>query len=328
MPRKELIHEIPTISESQLWPRVRMVGKKSQKPLDIMGKSYIIAITGPRGGIKSGSLAYLCIHAMAKGHRAITNLPVHCHFKRDSGEIVDLQTEPLDIETLILNPMSLEGSLIAWDEYQQHDRSGSHLTTQHQLLIGQWEQIRKQEITFAYVAKRINLIPGDIAWETDLEINCHDISREGKEMEGERCVWEIKDLSGYWTRKMFDPKFPITYRMGFYHRAIMGSYDTRQRFDPLEAKRGFQLDLQKRVISDKDHSGEFISDEEYYVIKEKAKDLLKEPMRRSEFFAFLDIKSLKVRGYIKDRLSKELGVEEVVRAGTNWLRFRGQLARV
>lgn len=322
IPRKLYYTDIPTIYEQQLTPRVlstRNVGR----PLDIMAKSYIVALTGPRGGIKSGSLAYLSIWALAKGHRVLTNLPVKCNLKRVSGVTELLESEPLDVQTIIMEPQTLEGSLIAWDEYQQWDRSGTHQTMQHRLLIASWEQIRKHEISFAYVAKRINLVPGDVAWETDLEFNCQDVSNTGKgEIEGTRCGWEIKDLSGLWTRKMYNPKHPESYHAGFYHRAIMGAYDTRQRFDPLEAARGYAVNLTKNVISDHESESDFIDEDAYQTIKDHALEALPAPSRRSIFFSNFGIYKSTVRDYVQSRLMEDLDIEEITRSGVSWLRVR------
>ena len=319
--RKKYITEIPRIWEEQLFPKLPGSGKPG-KPLDIMEKSYIIALTGPRGGVKSGSLAYLSLYALAKGYRVFTNLPVKCNLVDNEGRVRLLESSPLDIETLIMNPTLLEGSLIAWDEYQQHDRSGSHMTTQHQLLIGQWEQIRKQEISFAYVAKRINLVPGDIAWETDIEINCNDISKIDKgEIEGSRTLWQIKDLSGYWTRHMFDPRHPVIYPFSFYHRAIMGAYDTRQRFDPLEAKRGFKLDLQKRIISDHDASDDFVTEEDYQRMKEQAMVVLGDgPVRKTFLFSRFGVKNPNVKQFLMQRLYDDVGLREYMSSGQAMVR--------
>lgn len=318
--RKKYITETPTIYEQQLWPKLSSAKKKTM-PLDIMAKSYIAALTGPRGGVKSGSLAYLGIWAMAKQHRAITNLPIKCNLVRHNGDKEILQSEPLDIEILIMEPELYAGSLILWDEYQQFDRSGSHMTTQHQLLISQWEQIRKQEISFVYVSKRINLIPGDIAWETDLEINCMDVSNSAKgEIDGTRVGWEIKDLSGLWSRRMFDPNNPVIYRAGFYHRAIMGAYDTSQRFDPIEAKRGFKVDLNKRVISDKEE--DFDIDDFRQPIAELFK--VKDKYWLPELLAKLGVRDLKLKKEIS-ALMHRMGFDMGVSAGQKYFKLNSKI---
>lgn len=254
--RKEIFKQIPVLYEHQLFPSLKGSNNRGISWGWNLHKAMIVALTGPKGGIKSGSLAYIGIKLLSMGLPVYTNLPIKCYLiknKSGNGEKILLESQPIDFNKLFMHSEELDGGAILWDEYQQWDRSGRHMTTQHQLLMGLWEQIRHTWMSFYYVAKRINLVPGDIAWETDIEINCSDITPPPAE--GEKCLWQIKDLSGALTRRMFNPDNPIIYPFTFYHRAIWGAYDTLQRFDFFEAMKGVSLDLEKRVISDKTDDG-------------------------------------------------------------------------
>jgi hypothetical protein len=300
--RKEIVTTIPTLYEVQLTPAFPAeVGTIRSINLT---DTYITALTGPRGGIKSGSLAYCAIKYMAAGLPAWTNMPVKCNLVRRDGSIELLESRDLDFEQLFKHAEEYHGGMVGIDEYQQWDRSGRAMTTQHLVLMGLWEQIRKLDLSFYYVAKRIDLVPGDIAWETDIELNCSDITPMPKS--GEVCLWQIKDLSGLWTRQMFDPKNPIYYKHRFYHRAIWGAYDTRQKFDFYEAMRGVKMNLEKRVVGDGGSSGELDFDQIKRVTQEVFQSYDK--IQPSQLWETLNIRNTRQMSRAKEYLQAELGL--------------------
>lgn len=306
--RKEIHKEIPTIYEHQLragYPATQKVTRGLS-----LYDSYIIAITGPRGGIKSGTLAYCCMKFLAEGLKVFTNQPVKFYCKRRDGTVDLLESEDLDFDKLFTHSGDFRGGLVAIDEYQQWDRSSRAMTTQHQVLMGMWEQIRKLDMNFYYVAKRIELVPGDIAWETDIEINCSDITPFPKS--GEICLWQMKDLSGLWTRRMFDPRNPVFHKHRFYHRAIWGAYGTKQTFDFYDAMKGVKVDLQKREISD-GHKREL--NLPHLAILAQQMLSKQDDWRPTEFWETLGVDGNINKGKVRAYLEKEIGLGEKLSRG-------------
>jgi len=307
--RKEIHVTIPTIYEHQLVASFPGTAR-TMRGISIYD-SYIIALTGPRGGIKSGTLAYCAMKFLASGLPVFTNQPVKFNIVRRNGEKELLESQDLDFDKLFTHSSDYHGGLVAIDEYQLYDRSGRAMTTQHLVLMGQWEQIRKLDMSFYYVAKRIELVPGDIAWETDIEINCADITPYPKS--GEVCLWSIKDLSGLWTRHMFDPKHPVIYKQRFYHRAIWGAYQTKLNYDFFDAMRGVKMDLQKRVISD----GSGKNDLDLPSIARKALVMFQsdDSYRPTEFWEALGVDGNINKGKVRNFLEKEIGLGEKLSSG-------------
>ncbi len=306
--RKEIIEKIPTVYEHQLVPSFPST-TKTMRGISIYD-SYIIGITGPRGGIKSGTLAYCAILFMAHGLPVYTNQPIKCNIIRRDGTKDLLESQELDFDKLFTH-REYHGGLVAIDEYQQWDRSSRAMTTQHVILMGMWEQVRKLDMSFYYVAKRIELVPGDIAWETDIEINCKDITPYP--LSGIACLWSIKDLSGLWTRHMFDPKNPVIYKQRFYHRAIWGSYQTKQRFDFYEAMKGVKLDLTKRVLTDGNGGHEL--DLPGLALKAQRMFQVEDIYRPTEFWESLGVESNMDKGKVRSYLEKQIGLSEKISSG-------------
>ena len=306
--RKEIIETIPTVYEHQLVASFPITTKVI-RGISIYD-SYIIAITGPRGGIKSGTLAYCCMKFLAAGLPVFTNQPVKFNLIRRDGTKELLETQDLDFDKLFTH-RDIHGGLVAIDEYQQWDRSSRAMTTQHLVLMGMWEQIRKLDLSFYYVAKRIELVPGDIAWETDIEINCQDITPFPGS--GVACLWNIKDLSGLWTRHMFDPRNPVFYKQRFYHRAIWGSYSTKQSFDFYEAMKGVKVDLAKRLITDGNGNKEL--DLPKLAIMAKRMFDSADSYRPTEFWETLGVDGNINKGKARDYLEKEIGLTEKASMG-------------
>ena len=109
----------------------------------------------------------------------------------------------------------------------------------------------------------------------------------------------------------------------------MGAYDTRQRFDPLEAKRGFKLDLQKRIISDHDASDDFVTEEDYQRMKEQAMVVLGDgPVRKTFLFSRFGVKNPNVKQFLMQRLYDDVGLREYMSSGQAMVKSLGSVSGV
>lgn len=253
---KVIINEIPTLHEEQIIPITSGTGRYV-RGFDVT-QPFIIGISGPRGSGKSQTLSYLGIRALTLGLRCWLDYPLQFYLIRRGKEYKDrelLKSEQLDMVKLMTMNEDINGGFVGIDEYRRFASAYGFNSTQNQLLNEVWGQIRKNNISFGFVSKKIAWIDPMTRDETDIEIACQDahMTSDGyhKYAEGEMIYWQVKDISGLWTGKMYEDH-PIDHPAKLFAKPFWGSYNTNQHFDIFAAKAGVKLDLKKTIISDKE----------------------------------------------------------------------------
>lgn len=319
---RQFVTEMPTIHEDEIFdPTYSQYSSDSGFGADV-NECYIWGLSGVRGSGKSMTLAWLAIRALAMGLPVWSNFPIKYKLLRHKKDPVIVESTPLIFNDLFRLSPDYYGGLIVIDEYQDWANALSFMSTQNKILNSVWAQIRKNQLSFAYGAKKLRWIDLKTREETDIEICCMDASRKpgnrSKYTRGEMIYWDFKDWSGNWTGVSYEDD-PITIQQKFFAKPIWGSYDTNQRFDILEAMRGLKVDMTKTVITDKDPEGDYVNREqaEKMVIGLFKRD---HKIKATEVFDSLGFDKNKQKSVVS-RLIKDMGGREIFRAGCRYFEF-------
>lgn len=254
--RRKYVTAIPTFYESQLFGH-GLDSDSGERPRSVsLYESLIIGFSGPRGGAKTASLAYAALKARTLGLPVWSNFHIEFDLVRRNGQKERLTVDPLDFQKIYTLDESLQGGLIIIDEYQEY--SNQWMSTKNELQNAMWGQIRKNDLSFYYTSKVIRWLNNRVRYETDVEMECHDVwytadsDYTEKHGQGENAFWRPYDLSGKITGRMWhehDP--PSAPDIRLYVKPIWGSYNTRNKIDVFEAHAGVVMDLEKKVITNK-----------------------------------------------------------------------------
>lgn len=257
--RRKYVTTIPTLYEAQLF-KSGLGDDSGERPRSVsLYESLIIGFSGPRGGSKTASLAYAAIKARTLGLPVWSNFHIEFDLVRRNGQKERLTVDPLDFQKLYTLDESIQGGLIVIDEYQEY--SNQWASAKNELQNAFWGQIRKNDLSFYYTSKVIRWVNNRVRYETDLEMECHDVwytadsDYTEKHDKGENSFWRPYDLSGKITGRMWkegDP--PSSPDIRFYIKPLWGSYNTQKKIDVFEAHAGVTMDLQKHVITNKPSS--------------------------------------------------------------------------
>lgn len=327
--RRQFVTKMPTLHEDQLFdqtynPYAGGFGAD-------VDESYIWGVSGVRGSGKSMTLAYLGVRTLAMGLPVWSNFPIKFQYLQHHHDPKILESTPLNFKDLFNLSPDYFGGLILIDEYQDWANALSFMTTQNKILNSVWAQIRKNQLSFAYGAKKLRWIDIKTREETDIEIGCTDASRAPsnrfKYKRGQMVFWDFKDWSGNWTGEAYEDN-PITYPSKFFAEPIWGAYDTNQRFNIFEAMRGLKLDLEKTVISDKNPE-----DKNDNINREETEKMLiglfkrDHTLRASEVFDIVGVAENKQKNIVS-RLIKDMGGKEVFKGGMRIFKFDPDLELV
>jgi hypothetical protein len=314
------VTEMPTIHEDEIFDP-QFISKPGEFGADI-DESYIWGLSGVRGSGKSMTLAWLGIRALAMDLPVWSNFPIKYKLLRHNKDPEVVESRPLVFKDLFALSPDYFGGLIVIDEYQDWANALSFMSTQNKILNSVWAQIRKNQLSFAYGAKKLRWIDLKTREETDIEICCKDASRERSNrflyQRGEMIYWDFKDWSGNWTGVSYEDE-PVTIQQKFFAKPIWGAYDTNQRFDIFEAMRGLKVDMEKTVISDKEPENDNIN-------REQTENMLislfkkEHKSKATEIFDLLGLNT-NMQKSVVSRLIKDMGGKEIFRAGMRYFEF-------
>lgn len=298
---EKIVRKIPIFIEPEVRQFFSRNGyrEKGERVLDLLD-SYIICLSGARGGGKTETQAWLGIIAKILGYPVWSNFPLKFYLKKTKTakpEIVE--AEMLDLSKLFALSDDIRGGLVLIDEYQTYCSKYSFNSMRNRIFGEFWAQIRKRDLSFCFTAKSIDWVDRRTISETDVELKCQDAHfSEGGDgfKKGELVFYQVRDLSGKWTGKMFED-YPIFYPFNLPMRAVWGSYDTRQTVDVFEAMAKLELDLERTIITNK----EAPNTEE---LEDKLRGLYEEREKwfAPEIFAALGITSPRERKFTQEVL--------------------------
>lgn len=225
------------------------------RPLDIQNDSYVMCFTGPRGADKTESLTFWAIYAMSIGMECYANYPIEFTLVHPSGEHEYKKVTVVTVADIIEHLGDMYGAFIAADEWQDIVGKFDYATKKAKFVQGHIARIRKYHCSMGWTSKFEDWLAGRDRDELDIEICCEDVAKSswgyGKCGKGDYCIWRMKDHSGLWSGHKFNPKMPVTHDFTAYLKPIQGSYDTDFSVSVMESVRGFEFDLEKKVITDK-----------------------------------------------------------------------------
>lgn len=218
----------------------------------VMGKGYVIAMTGVRGAGKSLLMTALICKALLGGFRVFSNMPVIFQGVYGPKDTRVLHTEDLDFDKLYHLDESLANGVIAIDEIQYYLDSRTSLSTRQRLLDNMIYQIRKRNLDFLCTVKSINWIDYRIReYELDIEVACSDgnIINPNKFQPGHCIFYTALDHSGTWTGRPWNPGDPPTSkgRLNYADR-LFNVYDTKGIIDYFEVQRQVKINSDPRYI--------------------------------------------------------------------------------
>lgn len=313
--------KLPYIHEDQIFDRQFT----EEDGIDNYGvdvdESYIWGVSGVRGSGKSETLAYFGARGLCMGLPVWSNFPIKFKYLRHGKDPLIVESKPLMFKDLFSIADYLRGGVIIVDEYQDWANALNFMSTQNKLLNAFWAQIRKNQLSFVYAAKKLRWIDLKTREETDIEIRCQDAAKKpgGRReyLKGEKILHDYVDWSGNWTGKAYED-YPISFPYTFYARFLWGIYDTNQRFDIFEAMRGYKVDLTKNTITDKEDGGTQINMEQ---LEQMAIGLFKRDhkWRSTEFFDTIGIpREQRARTSV---LLKDMGVKEKYQGNSRFFTF-------
>lgn len=222
---------------------------KRTMPLLKMGtlerpKTWIVGYNGPRGGGKSGSMAYTC--AEEKLLRGIPVYTIPESYRIDinilwGGKKYHFNTEPLDIDRLMKFDPLLDGCAVAASEANIQLADSHRSMSNKNLGVSDYaQQCRHQGVSMYYDVISASWIDPRLRQLTDVLIYCTDPSnsQSGEEAgleEGEYSHWNVTDNSGQLTGIPFEVE-PIPYPWSLRLKDFWSIYDTHNKADTLKAR--------------------------------------------------------------------------------------------
>ena len=161
------------------------------------------------------------------------------------------------IADLVKDHDQYRDGIVCLDEYQDIAGAYGFSSKKNRILASIWARIRKHGLNMAYTSKISGWVDTRTRGELDLLIDCRDVSKlpwgRGVYNKGQKALWTIQDVSGIWTgRKHEEDHHDYPYMA--YLKPLWGSYPTDFSVDIWDSLRGFDVDLESFVISDKDES--------------------------------------------------------------------------
>ncbi len=265
-----------------LWKQWLEGPHKGPKTLSLDG-AYVLGCTGRRGDMKSLTVATWIAKKLAIGDPVWSNMAVKFYLNDGNDNLTLCETKPLNMDALYRLEKKLNGGAVAISELQYFADARQSNSLKNRLINAAIFQVRKRALSFYFDCKYLTWIDLRIRAELDTEFHCRDFAHTEDGIEhraplGILALHEIRDLAG-WSGETcgeYDPLrdgtnyFPQSKARGFgghfgptpiyepgvykqemYARWAWHIYDTSQVVDFAEIYAGVQIDVPKRVISDR-----------------------------------------------------------------------------
>lgn len=263
--------------------------------LNLQTDSYVFCFTGRRGGGKTTLMTLFCVKAakVDRDLRIISNYPIEFYIRRseEHDHLDHYRSETLDFEKLFNFSDDYQGVLICIDEAPDIISHLASMTWKNRLLAAFVRQLRKNRNSLFLAAQDFNLIDNSMRWQTDIMIQCADLSKivgESNELErGEAILFKMFDQSGLWTGKSTEeriaemkhayrdaPDHAYVKKGVAYPRLLWGDkeagtkpvFDTYYQMDVFESLKRVDMKLSSYKIGD----GQPAQQEEKYPVSGKA----------------------------------------------------------
>lgn len=216
-------------------------------------KEFVAAFTGPRGGTKTANAVLWCIDAMINGMPCHSNQPIKAKVLLPEGGSTRIASVDLDYPKFITQPDYYYQVLTLLDELQLFGNSLRTMSNGNLLLQEISSQIRKQEMSLFYTIQDFGWADGRFSFQTDVVIECSDMSftpwgmEEGLE-QGELAQCVYKDLTGIYTGRPYNKYFETHTFVVPLKEAVWGAYNTKQMVDPNQGRKAYTFEKEQVVI--------------------------------------------------------------------------------
>jgi hypothetical protein len=230
-----------------------------------MSKSLVVVYMGGRGSGKTCSMTVECALAMIAGKPVWSNYPIKFDYF-DGEEMHHFESILIDMEALMSiqqNDYIYDG-LVALDEWNLFVNSRRSGAMANLVFSGVVQLIRKRKLSFYLSAQDIRTLDRNIRWQTDLTVECFDLSfRYPNLEEGQVISQTVTDWSGVLCgRPLWDSDDPILKDRNTRTRLLNGAklfwntYDSFGEFNVLDImSTKYQLNKHTQIIGKVDDGG-------------------------------------------------------------------------
>jgi hypothetical protein len=239
--------------------------------------STVIGLVGPKRSDKTLVYSKLLYRDMCYGRPVWSNIPVKTpQFFLDKG-YPDLHTKQIDWNAFFSMSEEYQYGTMGLDEASAINPNRSPLSSKNRVTNAFTNQIGHRSVDVIWTAKSIAWLDRQgLGFETDIEIFCHDMAKttwghQHHIKKGTIAYLEAYDRSGALTGRIADrrDKYARPFKRWYLNECdrYWTAYDTRGLQTVEEIFGGVELDLQKRVISNKVKPEEY--EEPLYRLAEK-----------------------------------------------------------
>jgi hypothetical protein len=189
-------------------------------PVRLDVDSYIFSFNGWRGSGKTTSLTYFAMRAnYLYNMRLISNYPIEYRLVRINGTSKIIKSELLDLYKLLCFDADYKNCLILIDEAPDIISHMASTSWKNRLVNIFIRQLRKNRNSLMVSAQQFELLDKSFRWQTDVLINCEDLSRkygiEGMPR-GATILLNVLDHSGCWTGRSWEEEIEYNKAHGIY----------------------------------------------------------------------------------------------------------------
>lgn len=208
----------------------------------------VVVFSGPRGSGKTLSTTYLAAKALMSGHKVWSNYPIDFWGIIPGSDPVHYQSIDLDMMDIYMMERGLAEGIVVIDEANLWVPGRRSMSKRNELINAMVQQIRKRKLTFLAATQNFHSLDSMFRFQTDLHILCSDQSFMGHCEPGEFITWRVRDQSGMYTGKTFDPSDPVENVLWFWGKPMWNCYNSWWEFDTVDAGRSIDVVRDRKVI--------------------------------------------------------------------------------
>lgn len=224
-------------------------------------ESVVVGLVGPKRGGKSLTMAKLGYRDLALGRPVWSNLPIQTpKYYLDLGYPL-LKTEDIDWDAFFMMDTEYQDGTILLDEASYVNSNRGWNSTKNRVTNAFLNQVGHRNLDVIWNAKSTGWLDGQgLGFETDVEIFCKDLAKtpwghKNHVNNGKFIGYEAYDRSGALTGRVANRRDrwarPFARWFSDHQEIWWTAYDTKHLSTLEEIFGGLKLDLQHRVISNK-----------------------------------------------------------------------------
>lgn len=289
--------------------------------------STVVGLTGPKRSGKSLIMAKLLFRDMCLGRKVWSNMTVRTpQFYLDKGYPM-LETMPIDWDAFFMMSEEYQDGTIGIDEASYYNSNRSPLASRNRLTNAFTNQVGHRNLDVIWTGKSTGWLDRQgLGFETDIEVECQDLAktmwgRRNRIQKGMLIAHTAWDRSGSLTGRSNDPRNKNS--MPFYRWFTTtawhywDAYETRGLISLEDMFGGVKLDLQKRIISNKQPIDEEFLESVYNLADQFRESSDTTLVSCDKIRAAADIAGFGVSDKVLGQALKQLGVKHTQKRGGN-----------